>query len=190
MVKRTTTAIRAENDPGETEARLNIAILYQDPLTLGWASELWERVGRLIGPDDICRKRWRLSDLADPAALESAAGAAASADVLMVSLRDAGTLPLPLYLWADAWLPRRTHQVGALVALIGVPARPEAPCGGVHRFLESIARSAGLDFLPRERKLPDEVGDRSSLVRVSPTGNHARTSNRRRPPRRPVWHSR
>jgi hypothetical protein len=107
-----------------------------------------------------------------------------------VSLRDAGTLALPLYLWADAWLPRRTRRMGALVALIGVPARPDAQCGGVHRFLEAIARSAGLEFLPRERKLPEESCSLSSLVKVSPAANHARTRSWHRPPGRPVWRSR
>jgi len=38
-----------------------------------------------------------------------------------------------------------------------VPAEPDAQCGQTHQFLEAVARSAGLDFLPREHKLPQEA---------------------------------
>jgi hypothetical protein len=82
--------------------------------------------------------------------------AAAKADVLVVSIRDAGELPVDLYVWIDAWMPRRTRRPGAMVALIGVPPQPDPQSGRAHKYLEAVSRRVGLDFLPRERKLPEE----------------------------------
>ena len=48
----------------ETEPALNVVIVYQDPLTRHWATDLWDRVGQLIDSGGICRKSWKLSDLA------------------------------------------------------------------------------------------------------------------------------
>ncbi len=138
-----------------TEAVLNVATVYQDLLTQRWAAKLWDQVGQLIGGGDVCHKSWMIRELARPGVFVEAVRAAAQADVLVVSLRDAEVLPLNLYTWIDGWLPQRAGRGGALVALVGVPAQPDAECGHTQRLLEAVARSAGLDFLPREQKIPD-----------------------------------
>ena len=113
-------------------------------------------MGQLIDSAGICRESWKVSDLARAFTFADAVQAAAEADVLVISIRDAGELPLLLHVWVDAWMPRRAGRPGALVALIGVPAKPDALSGRAHEYLDSIARQAGLDFLPRERRLPEE----------------------------------
>ena len=142
-------------DSKEPEAALNVAVVHEDPLTRYWVDELWGRVGRLIGGGDIHRKTWRISDLVQQGAFADATRAAAKADVLVIAVRDTDELPMILYVWIDAWLPRRAGLSGALVALIGVSAQPATQTGRTHRLLEMVARKAGLDFLPREYKLPE-----------------------------------
>ena len=107
--------------PSETEPALKVATIYQDPLTRHWATELWERVGQLIGTEDVRRQSWKISELTDPRVFLDAVQAAAEADVLVVSVRDTGELPISLYVWVDAWVPSRSGPAGALVALIGMP---------------------------------------------------------------------
>jgi hypothetical protein len=68
-------------------------------------------------------------------------------------------------------MPRRAGRAGALVALLGVPARPDALSWRAHEYLEAIARQAGLDFLPRERKLPEESVAPSTLARITPAND-------------------
>ena len=70
-------------------------------------------------------------------------------------------VPADLDLWFEAWLPRRAGRAGALVALIGVPPQPDIQSGRAHACLETVARRAGLDYMPRERKLPR---DRSAIA--------------------------
>jgi hypothetical protein len=142
--------------PSVTEPALNIATVYQDPLTRQWATELWERVGQLVSDEVVWHQSWKISDLMDSRVFTDSVRAASEADVLVVSVRDAGELPIGLYAWIDAWMPSRAGRAGALVALIGVPPEPSAQAGRAHGYLEAVARKAGLDFLPRERKLPEE----------------------------------
>jgi hypothetical protein len=155
----------------ETAQALSVVVVYQDPLTHYWATDLWDRVGLLIDSGGICRKTWKLGDLTRAFAFADAVEAAAGADVLVISVRDAGELPLLLHVWVDAWMPRRAGRPGALVALIGVPSKPDALSGRAHQYLEATARQAGLDFLPRERRLPEEALAFSTLSGMAPAND-------------------
>ena len=154
--------VEAAMASSEPEPALSVATVYQDPLTRHWATELWERVGQLISGEGVSHQTWKISALADPRVFTDSVRAAAAADVLVVSVRDTGELPVHLYVWIDAWMPRRAGRTGALVALIGVLPQPNAQAGGAHGYLEAVARKAGLDFLPRERKLPEAPSALSS----------------------------
>ncbi len=147
---------RVANVPTGTEKALNVVVIYQDQLTRHWAMNLWDRVGQLIDQGGVGCKWWRVGDLTQAGAFAEAAQAAVLADVLVVSVRDGREMPLLLHVWADAWLPRRDGRTGALVAVIGLTATPDVLSGRAHEYLEGVARQAGLDFLPRERILPQE----------------------------------
>ena len=151
----------ARRAPNQTEPALRVATVYEDPLTRYWAAELWDRVGRLVGEGDICHQSWLINNLTAARTFTDAVEAAAKADVLIVAVRDAGELPAKLCAWIDAWVPQRFGRPGALVAVIGVPSEPDNQYGLVHQYLDSVTRKAGLDFLPRERKLPKESSARS-----------------------------
>jgi len=165
-------ALRAKASQ-EAEPALKVVTVYQDPLTLHWATALWERVGGLISDEAVCREAWKMSNLTDTSVFREAVRAAAEADVLVISVRDAGKLPVNLYLWIDAWLPSRIGPAGALVALIGVPPQPTGQSGRAYHYLETVARKAGLDFLPHERKLPDGPLALSGPARNGQTGSRA-----------------
>jgi hypothetical protein len=171
ILNRVVPSAQAIRDSNETESALSVAMVYQDPLTRHWATELWDRVGQLVGQSGICRQSWKISDLADARVFTDAVQAAAEADVLVVSVRDAGDLPANLDLWIQAWVPRRVGRAGALVALTGVPPQPDTRSGRAHPYLETVARRAGLDYLPRERKLPENLPAVSTRSRVGPVAS-------------------
>jgi hypothetical protein len=172
-IDRTVPYEQAARAPNGSEPALNVVTLYQDPLTRHWAAELWGRVGQLIHCGDICHKSWRLSDLSQADVFADAVQAAARADVLVISVRDEGELPPFLHKWIEAWMPKRAGLEGALVALLGVPALQGAQSDRAYHCLEAVARSAGLDFLPRERKLPEKLLAGSTSIEVSPVANPA-----------------
>jgi hypothetical protein len=155
----------------ETEPALSVATVNQDPLTRHWTTELWDRVGQLVGHGGIRHQSWKISDLTDARVFTHAIQVAAKADMLVVSVRDAGELPAHLHVWIDAWMPLRAGREGALVALIGIPPQPDTQSGRAHAYLETVARQTGLDFLPRERKLPAEPSALPALSRFTPVAN-------------------
>ena len=140
----------------DAAAALTITIVQEDAVTRRWAQQLWSRVGRLTGNGGICRECWNLAELVEKGVFEAAVRSAAKADVLVIAVRDAEPVPLLLRMWLDAWPSQREGRPGAMVALIGVDAPPHREAGRVHRLLEQVAGKAGLEFLPRERKLPPE----------------------------------
>jgi hypothetical protein len=154
--------------PRETEQALSVVLIYQDPLTRSWADELWDRVRQVVDGGGISRKSWRLRDLVDDLAFAAAVRAAADADVIVISVRDTGDLPPLLHAWAAGWMPRRAGRAGALVAIVGMPTKPDGLSGRACEYLEVVARLAGLDFLPRERGLPEESPARSTPSRIGP----------------------
>ena len=157
----------------DAELALKVVTVYQDPLTQHWATELWERVGQLLSGEAVCHQSWKLSSLTDPRIFMGAVHAAAEADVLVISVREDRELPIGLYVWIDAWVPSRNGPAGALVAMIGVPAQPDAQSGRSYQYLETVARKAHLDFLPHERKLPEQPFTQSSPARVGQTASGA-----------------
>jgi len=158
VLSRTAPATQAARAPAETEPTLDVVTVYQDPWTRHWAMELWDRVGQLIADMGVCRKSWKISDLTQALIFGDAVQAAAEAHVLVVSVLDVGQLPTSLCVWIDAWMPNRVGPAGgALVALIGVPQQPDIQSGRAYAYLESVAKRAGMDFVPHERKLPQEA---------------------------------
>src|SRR6516162_2815851 len=98
---------------------LSIVFVYQDSQTRKWAKEVYERVAKIAGQETARATRWRMSDLSEPGVLAGAVSTAMRADVIVVAVRTGEGLPLPFYVWVNAWLPHRGPQMGALVALLG-----------------------------------------------------------------------
>ena len=80
--------------------------------------------------------------------LQEAVRAALVADVIVISVYAAEELPLGLYVWIDAWLPRRTSREGALTALIGADEPEALQSSRTRDYLQAVARKAQLDFIP------------------------------------------
>jgi hypothetical protein len=154
ILERTTPLGDLEFAPAETEYALNVALVYQDAPTRNWANQVRDQVTRLAGKDAVRCTQWEISRLGDPEVLKDATLMTMVADVILVSIYDAKELPNDLYVWIDAWLPRRFLPTGALIALISVPEQTTAQLEHARGYLREVARKGRLDFLLRERKLP------------------------------------
>ncbi len=142
--------------PPAQEYVLNVAVLYQDAQTHKWARQMCEHVAGLIGSGAVRHTWWKLGDLSQPGVLAGAVSTTMRADVIVVAIQAAARLPLPFYVWVDAWLPHRLPQAGALVALIGLPEPAGLQSDQAREYLRAVAQQGRLDFLLQERKLPVE----------------------------------
>ena len=112
------------------------------------------RATKLAGEERIQNTWYHASSLSDPGTLLEAVCAALAADVIVIAVYAMEELPLDLYVWIDAWLPRRASRVGALAAVIGVAEPLEPQSVRTREYLEAVARKAQLDFIPQERRRP------------------------------------
>ena len=134
--------------PRESGYELNIVGVYQDPLTQSWAVPMCRLAKQLVGEDLVRNTSYDVHSLSDLAMLLAAVRAALVADVIVVSVYAADDLPLDLYVWINAWLPRRNAREGAFTALIGADKPQDPQSVRTHDYLQAVARKARLDFIP------------------------------------------
>jgi hypothetical protein len=152
---------------GNSRPPLNVAAVYQDSVTRDWAMQYSSRATRVTGNERVQNRCYDVNCLGDTEVLVNAVLAAVVADVIVVSIYAANELPVDLYVWFQAWMPRRLSRVGALTALIGVDEPLDAR---VHtlEYLQSVARMAQLDFIPKERKRSATVPTSRSPLLAEP----------------------
>jgi hypothetical protein len=154
--------------PGESEYTLNIEGVYQDSVTRNWAVQTCHRATRLAGEERVQNTWHNTNSLSDPGILLNAVRAAVAADVIVISVYAADELPLDLYVWIEAWLPRRLSRRGALAALVGVAEPLDSPSVRTLEYLQAVARKAQLDFIPQQRDRPAaSVGCSVNLITES-----------------------
>lgn len=160
----------------EESCILNVAGVYQDSVTREWAMQFCRRATRVAGEESVECAWYSTKSLRDTVWLGDAVSAALVADVIVVSVYAADELPLDLYAWVEAWLPRRLSRAGALAALIGVAEPLESQSIRTINYLRAVARRARLDFIAQERQRPATSSPikLGSLTRLRP-GKSQRT---------------
>lgn len=140
---------RAEDKPA-----LNVTMVYEDPTSLEWITEMWDRVTQMAGDENISFASWSIDSLAWPEMFAEAVSSAAQADVIVIAVSAAERLPIDLCVWIGAWVSRRARRAGALVALISLPRKRGLQALSTRDFMRMVALKGGLDFFPQERVLP------------------------------------
>ena len=134
--------------PTESEYALNIVGVYQDSVTQSWGVPMCRLAMQLAGEDHVRNTWYDVHSLDDIETLLEAVRAALVADVIVISVYAAEELPLGLYVWIDAWLPRRTSREGALTALIGADEPQDLQSFRTRDYLQAVACKGQLDFIP------------------------------------------
>ena len=150
---RTTSLRKMSSGPAVSERALKMVVVYQDAATRRWARHACDRVQKLVGDENVRCIWWKMGDLETPGVLAGAVSTTMRSDVVVVALHASTPLPLPLCVWAEAWLLHRLPVAGSLLALIDFPASTNHYSDDAREFLRSIARQGHLDFLVLERRL-------------------------------------
>jgi hypothetical protein len=133
---------------------LKLCVLYHDDQTRQWAQEVHTQARKLVGRQSLKATWWNIQVLNEPAVLAGAVTTAMHSDVIVLAIRAEAELPLAFYYWADAWLPHRYQEPGALLALLGVAEQTDAKPDRIRSYLRTLAHRGGLDFMHDERRLP------------------------------------
>ena len=143
-----------KREPSEAGYSLNITAVYQDDLGREWGMEVLREATRLAGQERVQHAWFEIGTLASTVIRRKAAGAAAIADVIVMSVRGADDVSPEFRAWVDGWMSRRKSRAGALVALLAVDEVKEARSLPMMNYLEQVAQQAGLDFIPQQRERP------------------------------------
>jgi hypothetical protein len=123
---------------------LNPVFLYQDAETRHWARVVSEALKQPAGT------WWKLEDLSHPGVLAGAVSKAMRAEVVVIAVREREGLPLPFYVWVNAWLAHRLPGRGALVGLLAAPAQPSLGSDRVGEYLRAVAQEGQIRLFLEE----------------------------------------
>ena len=126
----------------------------EDPSTSTRADEFCRSLSRELTPScTIAKETWLFNQLCVPELRAIAAGEAALAHLIIISVHHAETLPDGVKTWIDLWLKQRNNHSIVLLALFdpvyqGVSSSIEA-------YLQEVAERGGMEFLAKSEDAPD-----------------------------------
>jgi hypothetical protein len=96
---------------------------------------------------------WLLTELQTSQLRAIAAGEAAAADLVIISVHHAETLPSEVKRWIQAWLKQRGSRPAVLLALFDPLYLGTS--GSIQVYLREVARRGNMEFLARAEEKPE-----------------------------------
>ncbi len=135
--------------------RLSVSAVHEDGATGSRVEEYCENLARNLGGQCIiAREMWLLTELRTAQLRSIAAGEAASADVIIVSVHHADKLPNEVASWIELWLKQKRARAGVLVGLFDPLYLGTS--SAIQAYLREVARKGNLEFLSRSEEKPEE----------------------------------
>lgn len=140
----------------ETRRTLNLALVYQGPLTRAWACHVSDGLAQGIGKPSVHCTEWPIDKLQEGTVVAEGATALAQADGIIIALQETERLPGVFYLWVNLWLQNRHGRPGSLIALVGTAKEPSPEPTELRSYLHAIASQGRFEFLLKECACPVE----------------------------------
>ncbi len=148
------TALRA-NRKGQDCTRFAAVAVHEDIATEGRVHEFCLNLSRHLGSHcEVAKQLWLLTELRLPQLRAVAAGEAATADLVIVSVHHAPALPPEVKDWIDLWLGHKTRRSAALLALFDPLYRGDS--SSIKAYLAEVARRGKLEFLAQSEERLDD----------------------------------
>lgn len=103
---------------------------------------------------EISKEFWLLTELRTPKLRAIAAGEAAAADLVIISVHHAETLPGEVKRWIDLWLKQKGNRPTVLSALFDPLYAGSS--GSIQTFLQGVARKWNMELLVRCEEKPED----------------------------------
>jgi hypothetical protein len=133
--------------------RLVLLATFEDSVTGMRVKEFCQGLSRSLGQEcQIIEHVWLFSTLRLRELQEIAAEEASAADLVIISVHQAESLPDEVRNWFDLWLVQKGARHTVLLALLD-SAQEEVP-GATETYLREIARRGGMEFLMTSTDVP------------------------------------
>ena len=135
--------------------RLAVSAVHEDLTTGSRAEEFCETLFRSLGRKCVLNKEmWLLTELRTAQLRTIAAGEAAGADLVIVSVHHAESLPDEVKGWIDLWLKQRRNRPAVLLALFD-PLHL-GTSSSIQAYLREVAQKGKMEFVSRSEEKPED----------------------------------
>jgi hypothetical protein len=135
--------------------RISVSAVHEDPATGARADDFCEMLAKSLGRNcEISKEFWLLTELRTPKLRAIAAGEAAAADLVIISVHHAETLPGEVKRWIDLWLKQKGNRPTVLSALFDPLYAGSS--GSIQTFLQGVARKWNMELLVRCEEKPED----------------------------------
>lgn len=135
--------------------RISVSAVHEDYATGARVEDFCEMLARSLGMNcEISKELWPLTELRTPKLKVIAAGEAAAADLVIISLHHAETLPAEVKSWIELWLKEKGRRPAVLSALFDPLHLGSSSY--IQTFLQGVARKGNMEFLARAEEKPED----------------------------------
>jgi len=135
--------------------QIKVSAVHEDFATGARVDDFCQTLARCLGVSCVVSKElWPLTELRTPKLGAIAAGEAAAADVVIISVHHAETLPGEVKSWIDLWLKHKGSQPSVLSALFD--PLYVGSSSSIQTFLQGVARKGKMEFLVRCEEKPED----------------------------------
>jgi hypothetical protein len=135
--------------------RFAVSAVHEDIATGARVEEFCATLAKCLGrTPEISKEMWLLTELRTPQLRAIAAREAAAADLVIVSVHHAETLPKEVTGWIDLWLKPKRSRPAVLLALFDPLYLGTS--GSIQAYLREVARRGNMEFLSRSEEKPED----------------------------------
>ena len=135
--------------------QIDAVAVYEDSPTDERVNEFCQTLSRSLGKRcEVRREMWLLNELRMPQLRGIAAGEAANADLVIISVHHTEGVPGELRDWMELWITKKARRKAVLLGLFDPVYQGDS--GSVRTFLQQAAKRANAEFLVVSEEKPDD----------------------------------
>jgi len=135
--------------------RIVVSAVHEDFATGARASDFCQTLAKSLGGEcEVAKELWPLTELRTPKLRAVAAGEAAVADLVIISVHHGETLPSEVKSWIDLWAKHKAARPKVLLALFD--SLHLGSSSSIQAFLQGVARKGHMEFLARSEEKPED----------------------------------
>ena len=135
--------------------RFVVSAVHEDSATGARAEEFCQTLTRCLNRNcAITKEMWLLTELRTAQLRAIAAGEAAAADLVIVSVHHAEALPKEVKGWIELWLKQKRTRPAVLLALFD--PLYQGTSSSMQVFLREVAKKGNMEFLARSEEKPED----------------------------------
>ena len=135
--------------------RIVVSAVHEDFATGVRADDFCQTLSKCLGRDcEIAKELWPLTELRTPKLRAVAAGEAAAAALVIISIHHSDSLPTEVKSWIDLLLKQKGSRPKLLLALFDPLYLGSS--SSIQAFLQGVARKGNMEFLARSEEKPED----------------------------------